>query len=175
MDWLKAKIKKGLLMVAVSATMIAGGATAEELPAATGDILLSVTGDISYLNAEGAVTLDLALLEEIGTTEFETTTIWTEGTQSFTGVALADLLAAVGAKGTTLRASAVNDYAVDIPVSDAVDGGPIVAFLRNGEPMSLRNKGPLWIVYPYDSSDVFQSELIYSRSIWQLDRIEVLP
>jgi hypothetical protein len=39
--------------------------------------------------------------------------------------------------------------------------------------MSLREKGPLWIIYPFDSSPEYQTELIYSRSIWQLNRIEV--
>ena len=47
--------------------------------------------------------------------------------------------------------------------------------LRNGGRMSVRDKGPLWIVYPFDSSEEYQAELIYSRSIWQLVRIEVLP
>jgi len=105
----------------------------------------------------------------------ETTTIWTEGMQTFEGVALVDLLAAIEAEGANLRAIALNDYAVDIPVSDAVEGGPIVAFLRNGETMSLRDKGPLWVIYPFDSSPEYQTEQIYSRSIWQLDRIEVQP
>jgi hypothetical protein len=44
----------------------------------------------------------------------------------------------------------------------------------NGAEMSIRDKGPLWIVYPYDASDDFRSEVVYSRSIWQLDRIEVI-
>ncbi len=43
----------------------------------------------------------------------------------------------------------------------------------NGETMPVRRKGPLWIVYPYDSDEAYRSEAIYSRSIWQLDRIEV--
>ena len=74
----------------------------------------------------------------------------------------------------TLKATAINDYAVEIPVEDAVEGGPIIAFMRNGAPMSVRDKGPLWIVYPYDSDPAYQTEVIYSRSIWQLDRIEVM-
>jgi hypothetical protein len=49
----------------------------------------------------------------------------------------------------------------------------MIAYLRNGNPMPLRDKGPLWIVYPFDSSSDFQSETIYSRSIWQLNRIAV--
>jgi hypothetical protein len=39
--------------------------------------------------------------------------------------------------------------------------------------MSVRDKGPLWVIYPYDSDD-YRSEVIYSRSIWQLDRLEVV-
>ena len=38
----------------------------------------------------------------------------------------------------------------------------------------MRDKGPLWIIYPYDQNTDYQTEVIYSRSIWQLDRIEVL-
>jgi hypothetical protein len=41
-------------------------------------------------------------------------------------------------------------------------------------PMSVRDKGPLWVVYPFDDVPAYQSETIYSRSIWQLDRIEVV-
>ncbi|CAN0586856.1 unnamed protein product, partial [Ectocarpus sp. 12 AP-2014] len=63
---------------------------------------------------------------------------------------------------------------VEVPVEDAVEDGPIIAYLSNGKPMSVREKGPLWIVYPYDSDPKFQTEVIYSRSIWQLDRLEAI-
>ena len=139
------------------------------------EVLLNVTGAIGQTNAGDAAAFDLAALEGMETVVIETTTIWTEGMQTFEGVALVDLLAAIEAEGANLRAIALNDYAVDIPVSDAVEGGPIVAFLRNGETMSLRDKGPLWVIYPFDSSPEYQTEQIYSRSIWQLDRIEVQP
>ena len=147
--------------------------SASALDAARGPVVLTVSGEISVTNAGDTAEFDIEMLEQLGTVTFSTSTIWTEGPQTFTGVALVDLLKAVGAKGTTLRAAAINDYAVDIPFSDAVEGGPIVAFKRNDAFMSLRNKGPLWIVYPIDQKNEYQSELIYSRSIWQLDRIEV--
>lgn len=155
------------------AILHAAGANA--LEPAQGPVVLTITGAISQANADQAAALDIELLESIGTVVFETSTIWTEGVQTFKGVELSALLKAVGASGSQLRASAINDYAVEIPTSDAVTGGPIVAFLRNGDPMGVRNKGPLWIVYPYDSSADYRTELVYSRSIWQLDRIEVLP
>ncbi|WP_413717012.1 molybdopterin-dependent oxidoreductase [Silicimonas sp. MF1-12-2] len=151
-----------------------GTSSAMALEPAKGQVVLTVSGEISAANSRDVAELDLDLLQSIGTVTFQTTTIWTEGVQTFTGVELVDLLKAVGANGRVLRASAINDYSMEIPMSDAVEGGPIVAFLRNGATMSLRNKGPLWIVYPYDEDSDYRSELIYSRSVWQLDRIEVL-
>jgi hypothetical protein len=71
-------------------------------------------------------------------------------------------------------ATAINDYSVEIPLSDAVEGGPIIAYLMDGEEMSIRDKGPLWVIYPYDSDADFRSEVVFSRSIWQLDRLEIL-
>jgi len=38
----------------------------------------------------------------------------------------------------------------------------------------LREKGPLWVIYPYDSDAKFRTEVIYSRSIWQLDRLAIV-
>jgi len=117
-------------------------------------------------------TYDRAALEALGETEFTTTTIWTEGPQTFTGVPLNVLLADAGIATGTLSARAINDYAVEIPVDEALEDGPIVAYTRNGAPMSVRDKGPLWLVYPYDSDPAFQTEVVFSRSIWQLDRLE---
>lgn len=110
---------------------------------------------------------------------FDTSTIWTTGPQSFTGVPLADLLArfdlTAGTPGLTIEARAVNDYMVEVPLSEATAEGPIVAYLRNGKTMSLRGKGPLWLVYPYDSNPAYRTEAIYSRSIWQLDSLTLRP
>ena len=97
------------------------------------------------------VTFDLAGLKSLKSETFETTSIWTEGVQSFTGVSLATLMEELGIEDGTPEAKAINDYAVKVPVSDAVEVGPIVAYLLNGEDMSVRDKGPLWIVYPYDA------------------------
>lgn len=149
----------------------AAGADSLEMP--TGDVVLSVTGNIAATNSGDAALFDEEMLRALGETSFETTTIWTEGVQTFTGVSLKDLLDALGVEEGTLEAKALNDYAVEVPVSDAVEGGPIIAYARNGAAMSIRDKGPLWIVYPFDADDAYASETIYSRSIWQLDRIDV--
>ncbi|WP_424987008.1 molybdopterin-dependent oxidoreductase [Microbulbifer sp. S227A] len=151
---------------------IAGSVWAEDLPVPTGDIVLTVSGKLAHSNVDDTAQFDLELLEEMPVTRFETSTIWTEGTQVFEGVELADLVERLGLEGETLFASAINDYTVEIPLSDAAEGGPIIAYRIDGKEMSVREKGPLWVIYPYDKSSDYQTEVIYSRSIWQLDRIE---
>ncbi|EPX80523.1 molybdopterin-dependent oxidoreductase [Salipiger mucosus] len=146
---------------------------AAELAAPEGTILLTVNGAIANTNVDGTAAFDRAMLEELDPVTFETTTIWTDGVQSFTGVPLSRLMEVVGAEADSLSATAINDYAVQIPREDWVEDGAIVAYLNNGEAMSVRDKGPLWVVYPYDSNADYQTEVIYSRSIWQLDRITV--
>jgi hypothetical protein len=147
---------------------------AETLGSPTEEVILTVSGNIHMTNdaADNAV-FDLEMLQKLPQTEFTTTTIWTEGPQTFTGVELRTFLDALAANGETVEATAINDYAVDIPISDAVEGGPILAYLMNGKEMSRREKGPIWLVYPYDKESDYRSETIYSRSIWQLDRLKV--
>lgn len=113
-------------------------------------------------------------LRRLGATEVRTSTIWTRGLQDFRGVPLRTLIGDRCAGNCQLRATAVNDYSVTIPMAEITSQQAIVAYENNGTPMSLRDKGPLWIVYPYDSSRNFRTEIIYGRSIWQLDRIEVI-
>ena len=144
------------------------------VPAFAGDTVLTVSGAVSAPAEGEAWEFDMMALKALPSDSFETTTIWTEGGQHFEGVSLAALLDYVGATGSTIRAVALNDYAVSIPVADAVEGGPIVAYARNGSDMSVRDKGPLWIIYPFDDNETYKSEEYYSRSIWQLDRIEIV-
>lgn len=157
-----------LALVLTSATV-----RAEELSAPTGDVVLTVTGDIGATNGDGAARFDRPMLEAMGGETVTTSTLWTEGVPSFTGVSLHTLLDRLGVVDGTLVATALNDYAVEIPVSDAVEGGPIIAYAMDGQPMSVRDKGPLWIIYPFDADPSYRTEVIYSRSIWQVDRIEV--
>ncbi|WP_106607058.1 molybdopterin-dependent oxidoreductase [Shimia abyssi] len=143
------------------------------ISAMANETILTVSGIPTDSGALRVQEYDLAQLRDIGEVSFTTTTPWTEGEQTFTGVPLSKLVASLNLQSGVLMATAVNDYAVEIPMSDALQDGPIIAFLRNDKQMSVREKGPLWIVYPYDSDAKFRTEIVYSQSIWQLDRIMV--
>jgi len=133
-------------------------------------------GDEPALTVSGpaldrSVTLTRSALQDLPRTEYVTTTIWTKGPQHFVGVTLRSLLDHLDIEAETLEFTAVNDYSITVPVIDIGQDNPMIAYARNDGPMSLREKGPFWLVYNYDSDPVFRTETVYSRSIWQLDRI----
>jgi len=94
--------------------------------------------------------------------------------KTFEGVLLADLLDLVGAQDAqTLRATALNEYEIAIPASDAAEFGVLLAMSMDGKPLSRRDKGPIWIVYPRDGISRIQDERYDARWVWQLSKIEV--
>lgn len=159
-----------ILLLPLTVGVLAAGT----LPTPSDRPLLTVSGDITVTNVADTAQFDLEMLQSMEQMTFTTTTIWTAGAKTFTGVPLAALLNRLGVTSGALRATAINDYSVEIPVGEIDEHAPIIAVSMDGNLMSRRDKGPLWVVYPYDSNARYRSEIVYSRSIWQLDRIEVL-
>lgn len=155
------------------------GAARKVLPAAEGQVILRISGHLEQGNViEGSNAIaefDLDMLRQFGAKTISTSTIWSSGQIDFRGVPLSTVLRAIGAEGRTLRLTALNDYTIDMPVSMIAAEVPILAYEMDGILLSSRDKGPLWVIYPFDSESKYQNEESYSRSVWQLVRIEVLP
>jgi hypothetical protein len=164
-------LMKSLHASAALLTLATIPALADDLPTPTNSVILTISGAVDNETADGLVTLDLDLLKSMDTKVFTTATIWLEDEVEFTGVSLRDLLDYAGATGASFDAVALNDYKVNIPADAIAKDAPIVAYLMDGEEMPPRGKGPLWVVYPYDADAKYRTEVTYSRSIWQLDRI----
>ena len=167
-------VRRGLLcsLAAGMLALAAGPACALDAPA--GKVILTLTGNLTHANDDGAASFDLALLQTLPQHSFSTKTPWYPQPRKFTGVLLRDLLAAVGAPaGTTLKAVALNDYRVDIPADEATQHGAMLAYLLDDQPMAVRDKGPLVIIYPFDARPELRSAVHYSRAIWQLRGLEV--
>jgi hypothetical protein len=117
---------------------------------------------------------DLAGLEALGTAPLVTRTAWTgSAPASFSGVPLARLLEAVGAEGDTLRAVALNDYAVTLPREDATRHGAFLATRQDGVPIRIRDRGPIWLLYPWSERPELDTPVYRERAIWQLRQIDV--
>lgn len=118
-------------------------------------------------------TFSMAELKALPESSVTTTTIWTEGEQTFTGVSVQSLLEFLNIESGQLELVAQNEYSIEAPASDFYQDPAILAYSRNGEAMSLRKYGPLWLVYDYDSDAKYRTEFYYLRSIWQLHKIEI--
>lgn len=150
-----------------------GAAQTGALGLPSGKPILRITGKISRQNDNGAAVFDKAMLEALGMVSFETMTPWYTDKVKFEGVPMTRLLASVGASGDKLRVTALNDYTSEIPVEDFEKYGVILALKRNGQYMPVSDKGPLFIVYPFDAAPELRSQKFYSRSAWQVARMEV--
>jgi hypothetical protein len=162
-----------LLATFLGATLPCVPAGAEGLRAPVESPILVVAGKITETNKGQRAVFDRPMLEAIGGAKIETVTPWYTGKVKFEGVLFSRLIKEVGATGQSLVITALDDYSREIPVEELVKYNAILAIKRNGEYLPIGDKGPLFVVYPYDASPELANEKYYSKSIWQVRRIEV--
>jgi len=138
-----------------------------------GPVVLSITGALTRPNDNGAASFDLAQLAALPQHSFSTKTPWYPQPRKFTGVLIRDLLEAVGSNAGTTRAVALNDYRADMPTDDLVKHGAMVAYLLDDQPMPVREKGPLVIIFPFSDRPELRTAVHYSRAVWQLKGLEL--
>lgn len=159
------------LLLALAATTPLSFADALDAP--KGRVILSVSGKIDAKNKGELAVFDMAMIEKLPQHSFTTRTPWYDKPVKFTGPLLSDVLAAVKASGTTVSAVAINDYAISIPVDDVNKHGVLMARLIDDKPIPVRSKGPLFVVYPFDSAAALRTSVYYERSIWQLKALDI--
>lgn len=147
------------------------GAHAQE--AAAPKAILTIAGNVQKRAGTDTHEFDLAMLARLPQHSFVTKTPWYAQPRKFTGVLLKDLLAAVGGSGQTLRAMALNDYRVEIPAEDWLQHGAMLAYLLDDKPMTVREKGPLVIIYPFDDKREVRTAVHYGRAVWQLRSLDL--
>jgi hypothetical protein len=134
---------------------------------------LTLSGKVGEKNAPNAAVFDMEMVEKLPQRTFTTMTPWDKQPIAFTGPLLRDVLAAAKASGTLLKAVALNDYQTSVPFEDAQKFDVILAHKMNGKSIPVKTKGPLFIVYPYDSSPELRSAIYYERSAWQLKSLTI--
>lgn len=155
-------------LIVTIVTVAAGKLAAASLPDPSDTVILSISGKIVASNRGDAADFDRAMLQSVGMRVVESLTPWTDGLQRFEGVSLQALLDLVGADGDRLVAVALNDYRVEIPIGDASEHDVLLAMKHNGKWMSVRDKGPIWIIYPHQGNPKDIPDLHATRMVWQL-------
>jgi hypothetical protein len=158
-------------LLAAFALSAVGAALA--LEPAKGKVILTISGKVADKNTKDSANFDLAMIKALPQKTFSTLTPWDKSPIKFTGPLLRDVLAAAKASGTTLKAVALNDYQTSIPLDDAQKFDVIVAHQMNDQDIPVKTKGPLFIVYPFDTKAELRSATYYERSAWQLKAITV--
>ena len=162
-----------LLMLGMVLFAQAGPALAQGLPSPTGEVILTIQGNIERKNAPEGAQFDRQMLEALGIERLRTSSPWTDGVPEFEGVPARKVMEAVGARGTTVIASALNDYQAEIPVSDFADYPVLFALKMDGRDLTVRDRGPIWIVYPRDDFSELRNERVNARWVWQLNGLTV--
>ena len=109
----------------------------------------------------------LAVPQVVVSTENE----FVDGMAEFSGPLARDILSLLGDDFDSAEFTAINDYSIVIPVSDFQEYDVILALTMNGQKFSLRDKGPIWLIYPMSDHKELQDRVYNNRLIWQLTRI----
>lgn len=166
-------LPRALLVILLLLLTLAQPGRADPLPAPAGEVILTVRGAIGNGNSPEGALFDRPMLEALGTERLRTSSPWTDGVAEFEGVPARKVMAAVGARGSVAIASALNDYQAEIPLSDFEDYPVLFALRMNGQELTVRDRGPIWIVYPRDDHAELRNERINSRWVWQLTGLTV--
>ena len=163
------------LLLAAVLLPLACGTPAHALDAPKGEVVLTVVAPhLDHPNAGQTAQFDLDMLESLASRTGTMETPWTKGVVKFSGPLLRAVLEAAGAKGSALKIKALNDYAAEIPMEDATAIDTILATRMDDKLMSVRDKGPLFLVYPFDKDKNLYNEKYFARSVWQIKEVEVV-
>lgn len=135
-------------------------------------VVLTVDGAISVSNSPGGAEFDREMLRRIGWREVKTHSPFLEGEQTFAGLPVSDFLAFLGVEDGAWDALALDGYSVTIPVAELRAQDALLAMEHDGEPMRVRNRGPIWLIYPMTEQEAAAGDG-EGRMIWQLRAITV--
>lgn len=87
------------------------------------------------------------------------------------GVPLSHLVTLTGTAPRSLALTALNGYAVTVPAQDLTRFDPVLAYRRDGHEITVRDKGPLILIYPFDRHPALNRQVYINRTIWQVHEI----
>lgn len=96
------------------------------------------------------------------------------GKNEWSGVSLKYIVDNLGAKeDSVIELAALNDYVISIPMKSINSYNPVLASRLNGKTISIRNKGPLILIYPFDKYREINTPLYQDYTIWMIHEIRI--
>lgn len=177
-------------LVPLLAGSLSLSALADERPAPEGPVMLTLAGKLAHSNRgpsdsfvdgffgyheiafDRAFAFDRAALEALPQTSFTARHGNWSAAYEVEGPLLRDVLAAAGAEGEVARVVALDGYAAEIPLADAQRYSVILALKRDGQPLGIGDRGPVWLLYPRDGHPEITDE-DEAKWVWSAFFIEV--
>ncbi|WP_214401725.1 molybdopterin-dependent oxidoreductase [Pseudonocardia lacus] len=122
----------------------------QPVPEPVEPVVLTLTGRIGTTNDGSALALDPPTLDRLGRVRVTLFEPWVKQTLNFEGVWLDDLLevARVDPQARSVHITALDDYQIDLAISDVMAGGVLLATRSGGgAPIPIEDGGPTRIVY----------------------------
>ncbi|GLT15024.1 hypothetical protein GCM10007931_19990 [Vibrio algivorus] len=121
------------------------------------------------------ITLSREELESLPQTTFTTSTPWTKGTHTYQGPKLSLITDKLKPLSNGIRIYGINGYSYDINIHDLQKYPFILTLRQDKKVMSLRNKGPFWLLVPFDQTPQWLShDELHNQLVWQINKIKAL-
>jgi hypothetical protein len=150
----------------------------------SGPVILTITGDVKrptrgaydpktdmffgYNEIEfgAAATFDFEALARLDIVKLRTDFPKDGSQHEFEGPTLASVLEAAGATGKIAVLKALDGYQIEVPVSELLRNGAVLALKRDGRPLGIGDFGPAHLVFPraerVDLKDMSDDQWIWS-------------
>lgn len=137
------------------------------------NVMLEVTGNLSPTMDGDTVIIRRGAVEKLPQKSITTTSHITDDPITYSGPLFTDLLNLAGAQGDLVTVVAWDDYLAEIKVEDLNKYGVILATHENGKQLSMEDRGPMYVVFPFSDYPEIRNDLYYNKSVWQIKTIEV--
>ncbi len=144
------------------------------LAACIGSVTFSQTAlTVTSVATDEVKALTLEELQSLDQVTVLTANEFVDGEKMFRGPLVRDILAFCKlGEVKNVRLTAANDYQVDVNAQEFYDYDAILALSMDGELLSKREKGPIWVIYPMSDHEELRDPVYNSRLIWQLVKLE---
>ncbi|WP_157822361.1 molybdopterin-binding oxidoreductase [Psychromonas sp. Urea-02u-13] len=115
----------------------------------------------------------LSQLLQLPQHEIRTNIPWTNKTHTYSGPYLEDVLALANVSGQWLTMYALDRYQIDFNFNRIKKYKPILALSVDRKKLTIRTKGPIWVILPMDDYAELDAAVYHDFMVWQLVKINV--
>jgi hypothetical protein len=138
-----------------------------------GTVVLTISGPAPLAHQDRKFDFDMAMLERMPQHSILTETPWYGAGAPIQRPAAARRAEDRRAPGSLPAPRGPERLPVEMPFDDAQRYDVVLARQLDGKAMSVREKGPLFVMYPFDSQPQLRNAVYFGRCVWQLRSIEL--